>query len=196
MPFIIYCLPRSRSAWMAHFLNYPMARPIQHVCHDIAPLCRSVEGFVKAYKEEGMWGSIEMAGVIGWQVLRKELPDLKTIVVRRPLQEVFNSLAQLGIVGNLTNLAEMNELLDVVASQPGVHQIAAASLDSPMMCRWLFEYCLELEFDFDWWAHLAPLNIQINLDEVQKMKEEIDTRYHMFQADVLERMKEINSCLH
>ena len=196
MPFIIYCLPRSRSAWLAHFLDYPMARPRQHVAHDVAPLCRSVSNFVKAYTEEGMWGSIEIAGVIGWQVIRKELPNLKTIVVKRPLQEVYNSLMQLGIQPHLNNLAELNELLDVVSDQPGVHTISSTSLDSPMMCKWLFEYCLELEFDFDWWAHLAPLNIQINLDEVMKIKETIDERYHMFQADVLERMKEINSCLH
>jgi len=155
-----------------------------------------VGNFIKAYTEEGMWGSIEQSGIIGWQVIRKELPDLKTIVVKRPLQEVYNSLAQMGIQPHLNNLAELNELLDVVSNQPGVHTISSASLDSPMMCKWLFEYCLELEFDFDWWMHLAPLNIQINMDEVMKIKGEIDERYKLYQADVLERMKEINNCLH
>jgi hypothetical protein len=181
---------------MVHFLNYPMARPLQRVAHDVAPLCKSVGNFIKAYTEEGMWGSIEQSGAIGWQVIRKELPDLKTIVVRRPLQEVYNSLVNLGIQPHMSNLAELNELLNVISAQPGVHSINSSALDSPMMCRWLFEYCLELEFDFDWWAHWAPLNVQINMDEVMKMREDIDERYKLYQADVLERMKELGSCLH
>jgi hypothetical protein len=196
MPFIIYCLPRSRSAWLTHFLNYPMARPLQRVAHDVAPLCRSVENFIKAYKEEGMWGSVELGGIIGWQVIRKEMPNLKTVVVKRPLQEVYNSIVALGLQPDLTALAEHGELLDVVGSQPGVYTISSESLDSPMMCKWLFEYCLELEFDFEWWAHLAPLNIQVDVDGVMKVKGEIDERMELYKKDVLERMKEINNCLH
>jgi hypothetical protein len=196
MAFIIYCLPRSRSAWLTHYLNYPLARPAQPVAHDVAPLCRNVDGFIKAYKEEGMWGAVEIGGVVAWQIIKKELPDLKTIVIRRPLQDVYNSLAAAGYQANLTNLAEFDELLNVVSAQPGVHSINVDSLEVPGVCKWLFEYCLELEFDFDWWARLAALNIQVNLEDVMKVKDEIDERFFSFQKDVLERMKEVNSILH
>src|SRR6516164_4163660 len=107
MAFIIYCLPRSRSAWMARYLNYPFTVPLQPVAHDVAPLCKSIEGFLKAYKEENMWGSIELGGMIGWQVIRKEMPELKTVVVRKPLQEVYDSLVMLGYRPNLTELGKM-----------------------------------------------------------------------------------------
>jgi hypothetical protein len=194
--FIIYCLPRSRSAWMAHFLNYPFARPLQPVAHDVATLCRSVEGFVHAYKEEGMWGSVEIGGIIAWQLIHKELPDLKVVVVRRPLQEVYDSIVMQGCQGNLTYLAELNAMLDLIGAQKGVYTINSSDLDAPVTGKWLFEYCLELEFDFDWWYSLSQLNIQVKLDEVAAISDELGNRHDMFQADVLNRMSEVNKCLH
>lgn len=196
MAFIIYCLPRSRSAWMAHFLNYPYTRPLQPVAHDVAPLCKSVEGFINAYKKDGMWGAVETEAVIAWQIIKKELPDLKTIVVRRPLQEVYNSIIKLGFQGNLTHLAELNAMLDLVASQPGVYTINSSDLDAPITGKWLFEYCLELEFDFDWWYIVSQVDIQVNIEDVMNLRPEIEARYNAFQTDVLLRMEEVKSCLH
>ena len=196
MSFIIYCLPRSRSAWLAHFLNYPFTRPLQPVAHDVAPLCKSIEGFLKAYREEGMWGSVELSGMIGWQVIRKEMPELKTVVMRRPLQEVYESLAGLGLQANLSTLAEFNALLDVIASQPGVYSINSSDLDAPIVGKWLFEYLLEIEFDFDWWYKMSQMNIQINMDEVMTLKDEADSRFKLYAADVMEKMEVIKNCLH
>lgn len=180
---------------MAHYLNYPFARPLQPVAHDTAPLCKSVEGFVQAYTEEGMWGSVEIGGMIAWRIIRKELPDLKTVVVRRPLQEVYESIVNLGYQGNLTYLAELNATLDMIAAEPDVYSLNSSDLDAPITGKWLFEYCLEQEFDFDWWYSLSQVNIQINMDDVVKMKEELDSRYDAFQADVLRRMDEVKNCL-
>lgn len=180
---------------MTHFLNYPFARPLQPVAHDVAHLCKSVDGFIRAYKEEGMWGSVEIAGVIAWQLIRKELPDLKTVVVRRPLQEVYNSITQLGFQGNLTYLAELNAMLDIIGAQPGVYTINSADLDAPITGKWLFEYCLEQEFDFDWWYSISQLNIQLKMDDVVNIKDELEARYKAFHADVLSRMHEVREGL-
>jgi len=196
MAFIIYCLPRSRSAWVAHFLNYPFAVPTQPVAHDVAPLCRSVDNFLRAYREEGMWGSVETGGMAGWQIIRQEMPELKTVLIRRPLQDVYESIASLGMIGNLSNLAEMNAMLDLIAMQKDVYSINASDLDAPVTCKWLFEYCLELEFDFEWWYKVSQLNIQVDMDTVMAMKEDIDKRYNTYMADVKERMKEVKNCLH
>jgi hypothetical protein len=180
---------------MAHYLNYPFVTPAQPVAHDVATLCKSVEGFVKAYKEEGMWGSVEIAGMIGWQLIRKEMPDLKTVVVRRPLQEVYGSIVGLGLQANLSNLAEFNAILDLISEQPNVYSINSRDLDAPVVGKWLFEYCLELEWDFDWWYQLNQMNIQIKIDEAMGIKDEAAERYNLYQKDVLDRMKEIGSCL-
>jgi len=166
------------------------------VAHDVAPLCKSVEGFLKAYREEGMWGSVEIGGMIGWQVIRQEMPELKTVVMRRPLQDVYNSLIGLGFTANLTSLAEYDAILDLIAAQKNVYSINSSDLDAPVMCKWLFEYCLELEFDFEWWHDLSNLNVQVNMDDVMAMKEDTDKRYALYQADVLHRMEGIRNCLH
>ena len=194
MAFIIYSLPLSRTAWLTHYLNYPLARPPQVVSHDTAPLCGNVKDFVKAYKD-GLWGSVELAGVIGWQVIREELPNLKTVVVRRPVQDVYSSIVKLNLEPDLDKLIEVNEILDVVAAQPGVHSVAFGALDTPAMCKWLFEYCLELEFDFDWWQHVAALNIQIDIEAFMRNKSVFDTKHSAYRTDVLERMKGVASCL-
>jgi hypothetical protein len=180
---------------MARFLSYPFTVPLQPIAHNVAPLCESVEGFIKAYRDEGMWGSIEMEGMIGWQIIRKELPDLKTVVVRRPLQEVYNSLVMKGYTPNLSGLAELNAMLDVIADQPDVFSLNSSDLDAPIACKWLFEYCLEIEFDFEWWHEISQMNIQVNIEEAQSLFGETSKRAALYQADVLKRMKEINNCL-
>jgi len=158
-------------------------------------LCKSVEGFVKAYKQEGLWGSVEIGGMIGWQVIRQELPDLKTVLVRRPLQDVYNSILKMGFQGHLTNLAELDATLDVISEQPNVYSINSTDLDAPVTGKWLFEYLLEQEFDFDWWHSMIQTNIQVNLDEAIAIKPETDARYELYHKDVLERMKSIRSSL-
>jgi hypothetical protein len=196
MSFIVYCLPRSRSAWLAYYLNYPFAVPLQPVGHDVAPLCKSVEAFVKAYKDKELFGSVELSGMIGWQVIRQELPDLKVVVMRRPLQEVYNSITMLGYDAHLTNLAELNETLNMISEQPGVFSINSSDLDAPVTGKWLFEYLLEQEFDFDWWNSMIQTNIQVNMKEAIAVKDETDARYALYHKDVLERMKNIKSVLH
>jgi hypothetical protein len=196
MSFIIYALPRSRSAWMAHFLNYPMARPLQPVGHNIAALCGSIEAFIDAYTKEGMFGTVELEGAVGWQLIRRELPDLRTVVVRRPIQEVYKSIASIPhLQPHLTDLAELNEVLNVICAQPNVYTINSADLDAPVVCRWLFEYCLELEFDFDWWSSLTMLDIQLKPDDIVEMLPEMNRMTQAYKQDVLNRMKEISNCL-
>jgi len=151
---------------------------------------------LKGFREEGQWGSVEIGGMIGWQIIRKEMPHLKTVVLRRPLQEVYQSVLNLGYQAHLTNLAELNTMLDVIAEQPNVYSINSSDLDAPVVGKWLFEYLLELEFDFDWWYQLSQTNIQVNLDSVMAHKEEIDERFNLFHADVLRRMDEVKNCLH
>ena len=195
MAFIIYCLPRSRSAWLAHFLNYPFAVPKQPVAHDVAPLCKSIDGFLHAYKEEGMWGSVEIEGMIGWQVIKKEMPQLKTVVMRRPLQEVYNSLVMQGYKPNLTELGKLDAILDIIADLPEVYSIKSTDLDAPVVGKWLFEYLLELDFDFDWWYQLSQTNIQVNLNDVEDMRPEINARSEAFRNDVLEKTRGLNEFL-
>lgn len=187
--FLILCLPRSRSAWMAHYLNYPLARPIQPVGHDILLGCERVEDFLNSYRN-GMWGTVETSAAPLWKIVRKELPECKIVVVKRPLIEVWKSLNRIGWLGDLTELAELSETLNVAAAAPGVECVYVQGLDSPEVGKWLFEYCLEIDFDFEWWMDLHRVNIQVDVaaqaERVQRAKD--------LKPEILERSREIE-CL-
>jgi hypothetical protein len=153
--------------------------------------------FIKLYTEQGMYGSVEIGAVMAWRIIKKELPHLKVVLIRRPLIDVYNSYAQKGFVADLSEIAEVDAMLDSMSEEKGVYSLNYSDLMAPIACKWLFEHCLELEFDFDWWAYLDSLNIQMDLHDVAAMKETLDKKRLSFRADVLERMKGIDvSCLH
>lgn len=167
----------------------------------------SVERFIDLYTKDGMFGSVEMGAVMAWRIIRKELPHLKIVLIRRPLIEVFDSFAKAGFVVDLGELAELEAMIEAVAQVDGVYSIKSSDLDAPVTCKWLFEYCLELEFDFDWWAYMQSYNIQMDLHDIYGMekeegktesfkvstfKEALDKRRAAFRVDVAERMKGVS----
>jgi len=167
MAFLILCLPRSRSAWLASYLNYPLARPPQPIGHEVLTECRSWDEFVNNYKR-GMWGTVETAGAMLWQNVRKEMPECKIVLVRRPLIEVYRSLAAKGIVADLHVLAEMNAILDWAQNDPAIASVPFEFLSEPLVGKWLFEYLLEIEWDEEWWMRLVATNIQVDIPGWQK----------------------------
>lgn len=184
--FLILCLPRSRSAWLAHYLSYPLARPLQPVGHEILAGCESVDKFLNSYKC-GMWGSVETAGAMLWRIIRSELPQCKIILIRRPIIEVHRSLAKVGIVADLSALAEMEAMLDAAAGDSSIISVPYPVLSEPMIGKWLFEYCLELEFDFDWWAQITQVNIQVDMPAWMKRIEENRHVFESLKGDVASR---------
>lgn len=191
--FLILSLPRSRSAWMTHFLNYPLARPPVTVGHDILIECDDVAQFIDSYRN-GMTGTVETSAAPLWKIVRKELPDCKIVVVRRPLIEVYRSLEKHGYLFNLSELAELNELLEMISEMPRVCSICYEGLDSPGVCKWLFEYCLEIDFDFDWWLQLQGMNIQVDLKERMEQLERRKESMERVRQEVLEKSRGIE-CL-
>jgi len=149
------------------------------------------------YKDNKIFGAVEINAVPAWRIIRKELPDLKTVLIRRPLLEVMRSFAMADRTdGNISDLAAMDAMLDLIATQPGVMSVEYRALETPVMCKWLFEHCLEIEADFDWYINVAQLHIQINREEELALRPKMQSKLDAFRADVLERMKGIETCLH
>lgn len=163
--FLIAALPRSRTTWLAHYLSYPLARPLQPVGHDIMTGCTSVEMFLNSYRF-GMWGTVETGGAELIRIVRQELPGCKIVLIRRPLIEVHRSLLDKAFTPDLSKLAEYDQMLDAAATDPTIVSVPYNLLSEPFIGKWLFEYLLELEFDFDWWLNLVNTNIQINMHDV------------------------------
>lgn len=158
LPFIVFSLPRSRSAWMTHFLSYP---PFQ--CgHDMATYCESVSDFLGMFAS-GMVGTCETGAVEAWRVIRAEMPECKFVVVRRPLPDVLASFARHGLSPDEAQLIQRANLLESVASLAGTLVLDYSELDGYLGCRRLFEFCLGLPFDWAWWEFYSQYNIQVDL---------------------------------
>lgn len=160
MSFLILSLPRSRSAWLAHFLSFPGFR----VGHEILVECDCFDKLKKSY-EYGMDGTVETAGQLVWRLVRKEIPDCKIVLVRRPLIEVYRSMCRIGVTPDLVELAKAEKQLDSAALDEEVSSIDYQLLSEPWACAKLFEHCLGLEPPFGWVIQFIGTNIQVNLPE-------------------------------
>jgi hypothetical protein len=161
-PFIVFSLPRSRSAWIARFLSYGGRR-----CgHDLATECASLDEFTSRLRGEYA-GTAETGAVVGWHALRRRLPDAKIAVVRRPVGEVYNSLARFGVASQVlaAELLERDAMLKEMAHVRGVKSFTFAQLNGIEACRALFEHCLGEPFDWEWWESLAGVNVQVDVAE-------------------------------
>lgn len=175
-PFVIFCLPRSRSAWLSTFLSYG-----DYLCaHDLAPHSDSVEDFYQSLTC-GIIGTVETGAVIGWPLIRKRLPESRFLVVRRPVGEVMDSFRSVGVEVHAAEIEEKAELLDKLSGVTGVPTIQFKSLASEACCAWVFKYLLGIEHDREWWQSLASKNIEIDMPQRIRLLGE--------RHDILERMK-------
>lgn len=161
-PFIVFSLPRSRSAWIARFLSYGERR-----CgHDIATECASLDEFTSRLRGEYA-GTAETGAVVGWRSLRRRIPDARIAVVRRPVHEVYQSLSRFGLGYQvlMDELIKRDAMLNELACVPGVKSFSFAELNGIEACRALFEHCLGETFDWEWWEGLAVVNIQVDVPE-------------------------------
>lgn len=157
--FIIFTLPRSRSAWLAHFL----AAPGLSVGHDITRHCASIEEFV--YRLAPLAGTVETGAMYGWKTIKARLPDVTLAVVRRPSCEVLASLAALGVTDFGDELVAREHMLDCVSNLKEVLTVPYSDLSSYEGASRLFKHCLGFEPAEEWYTHWARCNIQIDFKE-------------------------------
>jgi hypothetical protein len=158
-PFVVFALPRSRTAWLANYLNAGGKYPVGH---DITIECNSTEDFFNSYSN-GMRGTIETGSMMAWRLMKQRIPDLKILLVRRPLDEVKRSLLQFGIKPASGELEAREEILNFLETLPNVDSIEFRDLYITQCRRWVWETLLEEPWDSVWDAALAPINIQIDM---------------------------------
>jgi GNAT superfamily N-acetyltransferase len=163
-PFIVFALPRSRTAWLSRFLTYGP----YYAGHDEVRHCRSLDD-VRAWLGQPCVGSVETAASPFWRLLRALQPDARVVVVRRPVDDVVASLMGTGLgCFDPAVVAPAMHRLDRKLEQierrvRGVLSVAYADLDDEATCARVFEHCLGLPHDRAWWAAVSAVNIQINL---------------------------------
>lgn len=160
-PFIIFSLPRSRSAWMAHWLS-------DHdllVGHDVGIECRSVRDFASRFSS-GLDGSCETGSMFAWRLIRKEIPGIKFVVIRRQRDHVRGSLARFGLTGLDEELAARDRALDEIEVQPETLRLDFADLRLPEAARALLAHVApKARFKPAQWIDFNGINIQVKMDE-------------------------------
>lgn len=189
--FLVLGLPRSRTYWLSKFLSYR-----DYECgHEEARYLRSFDD-AKIWLNRDFRGSSETAVAPFWRLIFKTNPNLKVVVVRRPVSEVVASTLALDMNGVGSFDAELlaNEMikLDRKLAQierrvPNVLSVQFCDLNGARTARAVFEHCLPYPFDAGWWARLVNLNLQCNMREL--------VRYRLAYRDQLDRVIAIASRL-
>lgn len=159
--FIIMALPRSRTKWLSEFLSFEGKHVIGH---DLAVDCSSLQDFEDAL--DAVDGSVETGAMLGWRLLLKRHPDWRVVTIHRPLWQIANSFARLGVNGiDWENMKAREAMLEALTLQPGVRGYGFDELDVEHTIASIWEFCLRRDFDYEWWVEMRSKNIQINMAE-------------------------------
>lgn len=154
-PFVVFSLPRSRSAWLSVYLSRGGAA----VGHDIGSECAAPADFFAKLGD----GTCETGAAFAWRLIRQQLPDARFVVVRRNVAEVDTALRRFGLEGYLPELERRDGFLAEIAAQPGTLSVPYAALPLFDACADIFEHCRGQKADLAWWERLDRLNIQVDM---------------------------------
>lgn len=161
-PFVVFSLPRSRSAWLSKFLSYG---PF-HCAHDELRHCRSLAD-VESWLAQPCTGTCETAASPFWRLLK---PGVRVVTVTRPVDEVLASLRRGGLVFEDAVMRPVlrhheAKLRQIAARLPDVLTVTFEALRDEATCARVFEHCLGLPHDSAWWQRWAGENVQRNMQE-------------------------------
>lgn len=164
MPFIVYALPRSRTAWLSALLTYR-----EVVCHhEQAPHMRSWND-VRRFFAKPNTGTVETGVAPGWRLIHALVPHINAVVVHRSVDEVVASVDAFAdkIIYDRDklqrNMERLARELRIIAKQPHVLSVEYADLDKEETCQDIWEHCLPHPFDWWRWETLRQENIQIDV---------------------------------
>lgn len=171
-PFIIYALPRSRTYWLSRFLSYDA-----YECgHEQMRYLRGKED-ARSWLAQDDTGTVETAAARWWRLIHHWRPDIRTVVVRRPVAEVVDSLMRLDMRGVCTfersaltiAMNRLDRCLDQIERHvPDAVSVSFKDLESEQTCASLFEHCLPYDHDPEWWQAYAGLNMQISMPAMMR----------------------------
>lgn len=157
-PFLVLALPRSRTRWLSEFLSFPPWR----CTHEEARHLRSMED-VKSWAKQPFVGSAETAVGSFWRLIPQ---DVRVVVVRRGISEVVASLRRVMTCppseSSLSSfVSKLDSKLTQISSRlEGVLNITYDELGSAEGASRVFEFALGTQMPPEWYALLAPVNIQ------------------------------------
>lgn len=168
-PFIVYTAGRSRTAWLSEFLSYGQC----HCYNEIAIRLRDMSDVCELFDCPGT-GTAETAVAPAWQLIQHYVPNIRSVVVRRPADEIVASFAR-SEVAHIASIDEErlrrivayeNRCLDKISMGSDVLTVEFGDLHKREVCAAIFEHCLPYHFDEGWWLSLKDRNIQADVAEI------------------------------
>lgn len=165
-PFIVYALPRSRTAWLSAFLTYG-----KWSCHHERAIDMRSLADIRAFFAAPHTGSVETGAAQGWWIVNHCAPGIRSAVIRRPVDDVVRSVLDVDVSGVAVydeailrrNMEYGDRMLAQISDQPGVLTLDFDDLDTEEGCKRIFEFCLPYRFDRGWWNMMKGLNIQVDV---------------------------------
>jgi hypothetical protein len=155
MAFVVFSLPRSRSAWLSVLLSTPEAS----VGHDLLAQVDTLEAFVVRLAA----GTCETGAGFAWPTIRKLRPDIRFAVVRRDPGEVMRSLRPFGLLDIEGEIRRRDAALDELAAEPGTLSVPFEDLASQAGCGRLYAHCLGRPMPSAWWRLLDPMTVELDV---------------------------------
>lgn len=148
-PFALFCLPRSRSAWLARWLSAAAQAPVGH---DLAIEADSVDAYLECLYRR-VRGVVETGAAEAAPLIRASIPSCRIAVVLRDVADVAASLSAF-VQPNLEELTARYEALAWLAGEPGVFACRYEELADPRVCARLQEHLLVQPFSWPAWRAL------------------------------------------
>ena len=124
---------------------------------------------VRSWLAQPMTGAAETLAAPYWRLLPELAPQANVVIVRRPVEDVVESLMRLETFGacqfDRSVLTQVFQRADAKLTQaakrlPNVLEVQFHELMWAGPCKEVFEHCLPYNFDDAWWSHLSRVNIQ------------------------------------
>ena len=163
-PFIVYTAGRSRTAWLSEFLTYGKCK-----CYnEVAIKFRDIDQVTAFFSAQGT-GSAETGVAPAWRLINHFVPDIKSVVVRRPLEEIIESFDRVAPIDEekLRHIISYEiRCMEKISQQPNVLTVNFHDLDRADVCAAIFEHCTPYRFDRGWWEFLRDKNIQTSVSDI------------------------------
>lgn len=182
-PFVVFSLPRSRSAWLSVLLSGPGA-----ICgHDIGPTLRAPNEFAERLSGD-LVGTCETGAAFAWRLIWQMLPDANFVVIRRDPEAVVRSLSAFWISGQNEEMRARSAQLEEISALPGTLTVNFAELADEAASAMIYAHCLGRQMPRAWWAHLDPLNIQVDMQRQLRLLAERRPMIDALKAQVREHV--------
>ena len=166
-PFVIFALPRSRTAWLSRFLSHQD----WHCGHDELRHMRQLED-VRSWLSQPQTGAVETAGAPYWRLALEMRPDLRVVTVRRDPEEVAESIVRCGLSSDIDQavraMRRLDHKLGQIERRTGARSYRFEDLAREDTCADLFEHLLPYTHDSARWRVLDAENVQINVPALKR----------------------------